>query len=106
MAVDFAIHFLERARASYRETGSWRKTAPLMFGEPARAITRNVLVIAIGFLPLLTASLVPYKTTGVLLFAILLCSGLVSLLALPAVLTVGEKRFFRSTTLIKKGESK
>jgi len=62
MAVDFAIHFLERARSSYRQTGSWQASAAVMFGEPARAISRNVAVIAIGFLPLLAAPLVPYKT--------------------------------------------
>jgi hypothetical protein len=66
-----------------------------MFGEPARAISRNVLVIAIGFLPLLVASLVPYKTTGLMLCMILACSGLVTLLALPAILTVAERWFFR-----------
>jgi len=60
MAVDFAIHFLERARMAYSQTQSWRKASPEMFGEPARAISRNVIVIAIGFLPLLAAPLVPY----------------------------------------------
>lgn len=95
MAVDFAIHFLERSRAAYRENGDWGHVVSIMFDEPARAITRNVLVIAIGFLPLLVASLVPYKTTGVMLFMILSCSGLVTLFALPAILTIGEKVFFK-----------
>jgi predicted RND superfamily exporter protein len=98
MAVDFAIHFLQRGRMTYRKTGSWQATIPKMFGEPARAISRNVLVIAIGFLPLLTAPLVPYKTTGLMLFAILTSSGIVTLLALPAVLTVAEKTFFGKIT--------
>jgi len=95
MAVDFAIHFLERSRATFREKGSWEEVVPKMFGEPARAISRNVLVIAIGFLPLLVASLVPYKTTGIMLFMILSCSGLITLFALPAVLTVANKWFFQ-----------
>jgi predicted RND superfamily exporter protein len=95
MAVDFAIHFLERARASYTETGSWKAGAVVMFGEPARAISRNVLVIAIGFLPLLAAPLVPYKTVGIFLCAIMALSGLVTLMALPALLTVAEKAFFK-----------
>ncbi len=95
MAVDFAIHFLERSRAVYRQKGDWLQVVGYMFDEPARAITRNVLVIAIGFLPLLVASLVPYKTTGVMLFMILLCSGLVTLFALPAILTIWEKVFFK-----------
>jgi len=94
MAVDFAIHFLERSRKAVALTGSWEEALPLVFGEPARAISRNVLVIAFGFLPLLVASLVPYKTTGVMLFAIMAASGLITLVILPAILTVWESRFF------------
>jgi hypothetical protein len=41
---------------------------------------------------------VPYKSTGVMLFAILSLSGLITLLALPAILTVGQKWFFSSLT--------
>jgi hypothetical protein len=95
MAVDFAIHFLERARAGYAQTGSWQKSVGLMFGEPAKAITRNVLVIAIGFLPLLAASLIPYKTVGIFLCAIMALSGAVTLLALPAILKLLEKVLFK-----------
>jgi len=95
MAVDFAIHFLERARASYMETGSWQKSSGIMFGEPAKAITRNVLVIAIGFLPLLAATLIPYKTVGILLCAIMALSGAVTLLALPAIMRLAEKVLFK-----------
>jgi len=95
MAVDFAIHFLERARAVQAQTGSWERAIPVMFGEPARAIARNVLVIAIGFLPLLAASLIPYKTVGVLLFAIMALSGSVTLIILTALVTVFQDVLFR-----------
>jgi len=97
MAVDFAIHFLERARTSFQQTGSWESSAAVMFGEPARAISRNVLVIAIGFLPLLAAPLVPYKTVGIFLCAIMALSGAVTLIVLPAILKVGEKILFKPT---------
>jgi len=95
MAVDFAIHFLERARSSYSATCSWKKSAAEMFGEPARAITRNVLVIAIGFLPLLAAPLIPYKTVGIFLCAIMALSGAVTLLALPSIIKLAEKLLFK-----------
>jgi len=95
MAVDFAIHFLERARASFAETGSWKASSAVMFGEPAQAISRNVAVIAIGFLPLLAATLVPYKTVGIFLCAIMALSGAVTLIVLPAIVRVFEKRLFR-----------
>jgi len=96
MAVDFAIHFLERVRAAHSRAGSWAKAAPEMFGEPARAISRNVLVIAVGFLPLLAAPLVPYKTVGIFLCAIMMLSGAVTLLVLPAMITLFEKRLFKA----------
>ena len=94
MAVDFAIHFLQRARGKYCQEVSWKKASAEMFGEPARAITKNVLVIAIGFLPLLVATLVPYKVMGIMLFAIMTLSGIITLLALPSVLAVANKYFF------------
>jgi predicted RND superfamily exporter protein len=100
MAVDFAIHFLERARASHAETGSWKVSAGVMFGGPARAITRNVLVIAIGFLPLLLAPLVPYKTVGLFLCAIMGLSGVITLTALPAIIRLAEKRLFKTAATV------
>jgi len=96
LAVDFAIHFLSRGQALYARLGSWEKTAPAVFGEPARAITRNIIIIAAGFLPLLLAPLVPYQTVGSLLATILLASGVGTLLLLPALIRVLEKRLFRA----------
>jgi predicted RND superfamily exporter protein len=86
LSVDFAIHFLERARAIQRETGEWRETMALMFQEPGRAITRNAIVIAIGFLPLLAAPLVPYNTVGILMAAIMAVSSIVTVMLLPALM--------------------
>jgi predicted RND superfamily exporter protein len=86
LSVDFAIHFLERARAIQRETGDWRATMSLMFQEPGRAITRNAIVIAIGFLPLLAAPLVPYNTVGFLMAAIMAVSSVVTVMLLPAIM--------------------
>jgi len=104
MAVDFAIHFLERSRVLYRKQGSWEMVIPLIFGEPVRSITRNVLIIAIGFLPLLTAPLIPYKTTGLMLFTILSVSGLITILILPALMKLFEKRLFKKRKSTMKKE--
>ena len=95
LAVDFAIHFLARSREMYQEYGSWEKTSPAIFSEPARAIMRNIIVIAVGFLPLLLAPLTPYKTVGVLLAAILFVSGASTLLLLPSLMKALEKYLFR-----------
>jgi predicted RND superfamily exporter protein len=94
LAVDYAIHFLARARATEAETSSWRRSVAPMFGEPARAITRNAIVLGVGFLPLLAAPLVPYQTVGVFIAAILLTAGLSTLLILPALVTLLQRWLF------------
>ena len=96
LSVDFAIHFLERARATFNDTGSVQQTMAIMFEEPATAISRNALVIALGFTPLLFAPLVPYITVGVFLASIMAISALVTLLLLPAVMSLGRKIVFKS----------
>jgi predicted RND superfamily exporter protein len=94
LSVDFAIHFLQRARASYRETGDWRQTVQELFAEPARAITRNAVVIAVGFLPLVASPLMPYVTVGLFLSGIMLVSGLVTLILLPGAMQLLKTRLF------------
>jgi hypothetical protein len=94
LAVDFAIHFLSRSKNIYPEHGSWRKSSEAIFGEPARAIARNIMVIAFGFLPLLAATLVPYKTVGIFLASIMIVSGIGTLIILPSLVKVLERRLF------------
>lgn len=95
LSVDFAIHFLERARSAFKETQSVTATMNIMFDEPASAISRNALVIAFGFTPLLFAPLVPYITVGIFLASIMAVSALVTLLLLPAILGLGSNRIFK-----------
>ena len=95
LAIDFAIHFLARSRAAYAKAGSWREASVFMFEEPARAITRNVIVIAVGFTPLLAAPLLTYKTVGFFLASIMAISGLATMFIIPALLTVLEPRMFK-----------
>ncbi len=88
LSVDFAIHFLERAKALFEETRNLSQTLTQMFEEPARAISRNAIVIAMGFTPLLFAPLIPYVTVGVFLASIMVLSALVTLMLLPALLSI------------------
>lgn len=98
LAVDYAIHFNARSRQLFETFGNWRDTVRAAFGEPARAIFRNVIVIGAGFLPLLLAPLIPYQTVGVFISAILVLAGATTLLALPAIITIFEKLFFPRKT--------
>lgn len=95
LAIDFAIHFIERSRMVYKRTASWQKAINEMFEEPARAISRNVIVIAVGFTPLLAAPLVPYNTVGIFLASIMALSGIATMFILPSLITRLETRLFR-----------
>jgi predicted RND superfamily exporter protein len=86
LSIDFAIHFIERSREALAKHGGLRAAMAEVFEEPARAISRNAIVIAIGFTPLLLAPLVPYITVGVFLATIMAVSAIVTLLLLPAVM--------------------
>ncbi|MFC1508863.1 outer membrane lipoprotein-sorting protein [Candidatus Omnitrophota bacterium] len=97
LSVDFAIHFIKRAQYIHAQTGDFNQTMVLMFGEPAKAITRNMLVIAIGFVPLFTASLVPYITVGTFFFVIMLFSGAATLVIMPALSTIIQSSLFPTT---------
>lgn len=99
LSIDFAIHFLERTKQIYKENSSWEKTSITLFQEPARAITRNAIVIAIGFTPLLAAPLIPYRTVGFFMAAIMTISSLSTLFLLPSLITLFKNTIFKNKKL-------
>lgn len=95
LSIDFAIHFLKRGQEIYKRRKSLAETLTELFEEPSRAITRNIVVIALGFVPLLFSDLVPYITVGAFFLAIMGLSGLATLFLLPALVRIrGEKAFW------------
>jgi len=85
LSVDFAIHFIQRLRDIHRKSSSFKDSFHEIFEGAGRAISRNVLVIAVGFVPMLFSTLVPYITVGAFFLAIMVVSGLVTMLLLPAL---------------------
>jgi len=103
LSIDFAIHFIQRAKMIHKRTGNFKETYKEIFQGPGRAISRNVLVIAIGFVPMFFSNLVPYITVGTFFFAIMTVSGAVTLLLLPAIFQVLHKRIFPD--VVKKNDN-
>jgi outer membrane lipoprotein-sorting protein/preprotein translocase subunit SecF len=105
LSIDFAIHFLQRSREIQRRTGNLKQTMAEFFGSPAQALARNIVVIALGFIPMFFAPLVPYVTVGAFFFAIMWISGAATLILLPAILSITPERvlagrgFERSSTM-------
>ena len=98
LSIDFAIHFLQRARELVAQHGSWREAVTHVFREPATAISRNAIIISVGFTPLLAAPLVPYKTVGFFLATIMATSWMATLFILAALATVMRRRLFPDET--------
>ncbi len=91
IGVDFAIHFVERFRELKSDLGSSALAISAFAEEPARALSRNAAVVAIGFLPLLFSSLTPYVIVGLFLGAIIVLSWLSTVIALPALVTIRDR---------------
>lgn len=100
LSVDFAIHFIARYRETRKRYCNAAEAMDEMFGESARALAKNALIVSIGFTPLLFAPLVPYITVGVLLASIMALSWATTVLLLPALIRmfkVGEGKEFSLT---------
>tara|TARA_R110002167_G_scaffold51814_10_gene149973 strand:+ start:4742 stop:7045 length:2304 start_codon:yes stop_codon:yes gene_type:complete len=98
LGIDFAIHYLLRWRAHYRQTQDLEQTHGYMFVEPGRAIARNAIVISLGFLPLAFSSLTPYVTVGVFFALLMLFSTLATLFLLPPLLRLFGPRILSGET--------
>jgi predicted RND superfamily exporter protein len=85
LSIDFAIHFIQRLRMIHKRTNDFNQSFREIFEGTGKAISRNVLVIAIGFVPMIFSTLVPYITVGSFFLAIMIVSGLVTMLLLPAI---------------------
>ncbi len=95
LSIDFAIHFIQRLRTIFKRRQDFRQSFQEIFENTGRAIGRNVLVIAIGFVPMLFSTLVPYITVGSFFLAIMIVSGLATMLLLPAVSISFNRSLFR-----------
>lgn len=98
LSIDFAIHFVQRFRRKCRELGDPEQVNVYMFGEPGRAIVRNGIVITVGFLPLVFATLTPYVTVGAFFAALMTASTLTTLILLPALMSLAGRRLCQQSS--------
>jgi outer membrane lipoprotein-sorting protein len=94
LSIDFAIHFIQRSREIHRETNDFQETMRRTFETTGRAIFRNVLVLALGFVPMFFATLTPYFTVGLFFFLIMTISGGVTMILLPALAALRPGMFY------------
>ncbi|MEK7347643.1 MAG: MMPL family transporter [Candidatus Eisenbacteria bacterium] len=97
MAVDFSIHFVGRFRQHLLEhvgEGIHPRLDTLIealqwtAARPGLGIVRNAVLFASAFSVMLFAPLTPYVTVGAFIVAMMLLSGVLTLLLLPALVTL------------------
>ncbi len=116
MAVDFAIHFVSRFRQRLKECrgesvcssspeGQPQGAAPtrdavadaLLWtaARPGKGIMRNAILFAASFAVMIFAPLTPYITVGAFIVSMMLLSAIMTLIYLPALVTLMQGRLFK-----------
>ena len=85
LAIDLAIHYLQRFRTALREVGDPGRAQAATFDLPMKAITRNAVVITLGFLPLGLSTLTPYVTVGLFFASLMAWSFVATIFFMPAL---------------------
>jgi uncharacterized protein len=95
MAVDFAIHFISRLKQRLAEERSGLTDALLWTAaRPGKGIVRNALLFASAFAVMLFAPLTPYVMVGAFIVSMMLLSAILTILYLPALITLGKGWLF------------
>ncbi len=109
MAVDFAIHFVSRFRQRLKEiqgTGDAKQhiTDALLWtaARPGKGIMRNAILFAAAFAVMLFAPLTPYVTVGAFIVSMMMLSALMTILYLPALITLLRGWLFQGGTDVKR----
>ena len=99
MAVDFAIHFVNRFRQRLAETdGDVREALLWTAARPGKGILRNALLFAAAFSVMLFAPLTPYVAVGAFIVSMMLLSALLTILYLPALVMLSRRWLLATET--------
>lgn len=106
MAVDFAIHFINRFRQKLEQTAPAKGQAPpqaelveaLLWtaARPGKGIFRNAVLFASAFSVMILAPLTPYVTVGAFIVAMMTLSALLAILVLPALIVILRGWLFKA----------
>lgn len=104
MAVDFAIHFVNRLMQRLDETQGRESLADALLwtaARPGKGIVRNAVLFAASFFAMIFSPLVPYITVGAFLVSMMLLSAVTAIIYLPALVTLLRGWLFRGETYMK-----
>lgn len=99
LAIDFAVHFVVRFQRSYATHSELTDALVWTAARPGKGILRNAVLFALGFAVMGFAQLTPYITVGVLMAAIMLLSSISTIVFVPALIRIFDKRLLKGMTL-------
>ncbi|MBI4376668.1 MAG: MMPL family transporter [Elusimicrobia bacterium] len=100
MAVDFAIHFINRFRQRVAEGRAGAVPEAIedalvwTAARPGKGILRNAVLFAAAFSVMLFAPLTPYVTVGAFIVAMMLLSAILCIVYIPALIVLLRKWLF------------
>ena len=93
IGIDYAIHFLSAFKKHLKDEKDIDTAVKNVLSTTGKAIVTNSVSVAIGFLILLFSQFVPLNTLGLLITVTMICSALLSLTLLPAIIKAVKPRF-------------
>ncbi len=104
MAVDFAIHFVSRLRQRLADAPgeSLHDACCWTAARPGKGIMRNAVLFAASFAVMILAPLTPYITVGAFIVTMMLLSALMTVLYLPALITLLKGWLFKEQVALSR----
>ncbi|MGQ9618345.1 MAG: efflux RND transporter permease subunit [Candidatus Aminicenantia bacterium] len=90
IGIDYPIHFLNRYRAEMKKNISQIEALHSTLTTTGKAIITNMITVALGFLILIFANLIPLRRFGLLVALTMLSSGIGALTFLPALIIISK----------------
>ncbi len=93
MGIDYSIHFMNRLKFELKESESLEGAIGKVLGTTGIAILINVLSVALGFVVLVFASVIPLQRFGIMILLTMFLSGGATLILMPAIILTFKPKF-------------
>lgn len=101
IGIDYSIHFLNRYRFEIQKNPSQIEALHSTLVTTGKAITTNMITVALGFLVLVFANLIPLRRFGLLVAITMLSSGVGALTLIPAIILITRAKIIKNKKSIR-----
>ncbi len=105
IGIDYSIHFLNRYRYEIQKNPSKISALHSTLTTTGKAITTNIITVALGFLVLIFSNLIPLRRFGLLVAITMLSSGVGALSLLPAIILLSKAKIIKNKNSMGGGKN-